>query len=323
MELLLKHWSLDPALAGVAISLLVHAVGLRRRLRAVRRAGHPTRSLQVRALAFYAGLALLVVAIDSPLDYWSRHYLFAHMIQHILLALGAPPLIVIGAPWLPLQRGLPAVGRRWLARVVQSARRKRPVRVLARFLTNPVLAVVSFNAVMLGWHLPYLFDLALRNGWVHVWGEHLSMFVFAMLLWLQVFDSPPLHPRLHPLQRCIATISTNAVMVGLAMTLVLFSNVLYPVYLHQAHAFINASSDQQVAGSALWVCGEFSLAPAVYWNVQRWLASQRSQASEVQDSPWAAFPSPWQRLASRWVNPSPATIESGWRHRSGTRSRHL
>lgn len=311
MDLLFQHWSLDPALVGVGLAAFVHAVGHRRRLRAVRRAGRPVRELQLRAVAFYAGLAVLVIAIDSPIDYWAESYLIAHMLQHILLAFGAPPLIVVGAPWLALRRGLPAPGRLLVARFMQWARQHRRVRAFSRGISHPIVALIAFNAVMVAWHVPYLFDLAERNQMVHVWVDHTSMFATGLLLWVQLLESPPFHPRWHPLQRGLAAFVTNAVMVGVAMTLVLFSHVLYPVYLHQAHTLFNAYADQQIAGSVLWICGEFSLAPTIYWNEQLWFRSQRP--IEAGKRPTWSLVLPWQRQAARWVDPTPAVIESGWR----------
>ena len=107
MSLLFEHWSLDPFLAVVAALAGVHARGLRLRLGAIARAGRPTRPWLGQAGLFYLGLAVLLLAVMSPIDYWSDDYLTLHVVQHILLSFIAAPLIVLGAPWLPLLRGCP------------------------------------------------------------------------------------------------------------------------------------------------------------------------------------------------------------------------
>lgn len=313
MDVLTRHWSFDPFLPAACLAALVYAIGQRRRLAAIRRAGRPVGEWRLRGLAFYAGLVALALAIDSPVDYWADKYLFAHMLQHVLLGFIAPPLIVLGAPWLPLRRGLPSPARRLLARAVAAGRKQRFVRGLTRGLTNPVLAFLLFNGAMVAWHLPYLYDVALQNRTVHIWAEHASMFAFGMLLWLQVLDSPPFHPRFTALGREALTVGTNAIMVGIAMTLVLFSHSLYPVYAHQSHVILSQFSDQQVAGSTLWACGEVTLAPTLYWNIQLWLRRQHRSGTALGE------PAPWLRMLHRWHDPTPEMVELGWRPARGRR----
>lgn len=315
MNVLLLHWSFDPVLVGVCLAAVIHAIGQRRRFAALHRAGRSLAEWRLRGLSFYAGLVALAVAIASPVDYWSDKYLFAHMLQHVLLGFIAPPLIVIGAPWLALRRGLPSALRRVLARAVASGRKQRSVRGLCRVLTDPIVAFVLFNGAMVAWHFPALFDMALRNQVVHIWGEHSTMFAFGMLLWLQVLESPPFRPRFTAGGREVLTVGTNAVMVGLAMTLVLFSHALYPVYAHQAHVILSQYSDQQVAGSTLWACGEVTLAPTLYWNIQLWLRGQARSGGKFPISEAA----PWLRLSQRWRDPSPEAVEYGWRPARGRR----
>ena len=105
MSYLVDNWSLDPFVVVVAVIVAVHEAGLanlRRRSRPDR-----VRARRLRSLFFYSGLALLLIAVMSPIDYWANDYFFVHMIEHILIAFFAPILIVAGAPWLPLVHGLP------------------------------------------------------------------------------------------------------------------------------------------------------------------------------------------------------------------------
>lgn len=325
MNLIVQHWTLDPFLAFAMLGAVVYGVGLRRRLGAVRRAGRRIRHWLLRAAAFYGGLVALVVAIDGPVDYWSDTYLFAHMLQHLLLAFTAPPLIVVASPWLELRRGLPSPARTGLARGLQAGRRSPTLRRAARVVSDPLLAFLAFNAAMVAWHLPGPFDLGLRNGAVHIWAEHGTLFGFAMLLWLQLLDSPPLHPRWPTLMREATALGTNAVMVGIAVTLVLLSHPLYSAYQGLHHVMFSQYSDQQVAGGTLWVCGELSLAPTIYWNIVVWLRAQQPRpSSRTQALP--AEVSPWARAEQRWRQPPAELVELGWlarrqKLRYGTRGR--
>ncbi len=303
MHAVLTHWSYDPFLIVVLVVAAVHARGLRARLRAISRAHRPVRSWWGQAVLFYLGLLTLLVAVLSPIDYWSDYYLSVHMVQHLLLAFVAPPLIVLGAPWLPILRGLPRDVRRALGRLAQ--RTSAPTRTAPELASAPpgwsagwrALAtlrrgaawpwtwVIAFNAMMVLWHVPVVYDLALNNQTVHVWGEHGSFFGLGIALWLQVFGSYPLRPALPGYQRVVVLFLTNAVMVGVAMTLVLFTHVLYSYYLHlPGHTFAGVEADQQIAGTILWGCGEVSLGPAVYHSLHAWLRSnERSSVTVLSD----------------------------------------
>jgi len=228
-----------------------------------------------------------MVAIASPIDYWSDQYLTAHVIQHILLSFVAAPLIVLGAPWLPVLRGLPAPMRRGFGRLAQKTQATQktqsghgsgpasgpvaaPARGLRYLLSRPLTSVLLFNVTMVFWHLPGPFDLALRNDSVHIWLEHGSFFGLGIALWLQVFGSYPLRPLLDGPRRVLVLVGTNAVMVLVAMTLVMFTHDLYPWYA-QGHTLAQQDADQQIAGSILWVCGEITFLPSILFTVTAWL----------------------------------------------------
>ena len=273
-----QHWSYDPFILVVAVIAAVHGRGLRKHLHAIGKSGRPTRPWIGQAFIFWGGLVVLLLAVVSPVDYWSDSYLSAHVVQHILLAFVAPPLIVLGAPWVPLLRGLPRSVARVYGRLLRLSRGKRPVAgrpvwgaiaALRRFAAHPATAVVAFNVDMLFWHLPGPFDLAANNQTIHIWLEHGSFFGLGLCLWLQIFGSYPFRPALAPVGRIAALIASNVTMVIIAMTMVMFTHDLYPAYAGRGAAA--QATDQQIAGAILWVCGEITFLPSILYTVTRWL----------------------------------------------------
>ncbi len=107
----LTQWSFDPFVIVVAVIVVWHEVGLAH----LARRSRPVRTVERRrrSFYFYGGLAVLLLAVVSPIDYWADDYFFAHMIEHILIMFFAPILIVAGAPWLPLVHAFPVPVRRW------------------------------------------------------------------------------------------------------------------------------------------------------------------------------------------------------------------
>jgi putative membrane protein len=147
---ILDNWSFDPFVIIVAVVVGWHEIGLYRL--AKRSRPERTRERRIRSLWFYAGLLVLLLAVDSPIDYWSDSYFMVHMVQHLLLMFAAPSLVVAGAPGQPLLDGLPGRSGQAVTRSVLAGDWSRPLRAVWRFLTGPVVAVVLFNLAMVGWH---------------------------------------------------------------------------------------------------------------------------------------------------------------------------
>src|ERR1700689_3763487 len=262
MHYILDNWSFDPFLVIVAIVVVWHEIGLWRLARRSR--PERTRERRIRSLWFYSGLAVLLIAVDSPIDYWSSSYFIVHMVQHLLLMFAAPSLVVAGAPGQPLLDGLPGRSGQAVTRSVLAGGWWRPIRAVFRFVTGPVVAVVIFNAVMVLWHLPVLFDLAENNQLVHIWLMHSSFFLAGVLFWLQFIPSPPFRSRMPLLGRAAALLATNVVMIFIAMSLSIFathwSNAPYD---HVPGVTRPGFADQQIGAAILWVCGDFWALPTI------------------------------------------------------------
>src|ERR1700684_4354364 len=135
MNYLTAHWSFDPFLIGALALVGWHEIGLTRLARRAR--PERTRERRRRSFWFYGGLVVLLLAVESPIDYWADDYFFVHMIQHLLLMFAAPTLVVAGAPWQPLLDALPRRFGHGATRSVLRGGWSRPLRACGRALLAP------------------------------------------------------------------------------------------------------------------------------------------------------------------------------------------
>jgi len=269
MSPVLSHWSASwPALIAYAAVAGAHLAGLLRLLR--RHARLPAgRSAVIReAAVFHGGLLVALLALVSPVGYWSAVYVWVRAIQDLALAIVAPGLIVLGAPWPALASCL---GRPGATR--ESGGGDGP----AWWLRWPVAAVVAFNVIWLAWHVPALFDRVPADPAAAA-AEYALYLGAGMLFWLQVIGSRPWSPSGAPLRRAALLIGTVVADTVLGMVLVFGSGVLYPVYANAAHHVMTVVDDQQLAGAVLWMG---MLPPAIVAAVAvlvRWLNEEESRA---------------------------------------------
>ncbi|HUY46955.1 MAG TPA: cytochrome c oxidase assembly protein [Streptosporangiaceae bacterium] len=281
MSYLVDHWSFDPFLIIVIILVAWHEIGLARLARRSR--PERTRQRRLRSLAFYGGLAVLLITVESPIDYWSDDYFFVHMLQHLLLMFAAPTLVVAGAPWQPLLDALPGRAGRSVTAAALRDGWSRSLRAVAGFLLRPWVAVALFSLVMLAWHLPALYDLAEQNQIVHIWLMHGSFFIVGVLFWLQFIPSPPFRRRMPLMAQAAALVVTNVVMWVLAMSLSIFSQASwYSVYNHLPGVTLPPFADQQIGAAILWVCGDVWAIPALIYVLRRVVDEDGSVGAAVE-----------------------------------------
>jgi putative membrane protein len=277
---LTQHWSFDPFLIVAIVVVGWHEIGLAKLARRSR--PDRTRQRRLRSLWFYAGLIVLLLAVQSPIDYWSDDYFFVHMIQHLLLMFGAPTLIVAGAPWQPLLDALPGRLGQDATREMLTGGWSRPLRAAAGWLLRPWVSVAAFNLVMLCWHVPAMFDLAERNSAVHIWLAHGSFFAAGVLFWLQFIESPPFHRKMPLTSQAVALIGTNVLMWLVAMAMGILTSVSwYPVYNHIPGVTLPPFADQQIGAGILWICGDFWAIPTLIFVMRKLIAEDGGISSAV------------------------------------------
>jgi putative membrane protein len=280
MRTVFHHWSFDPFLIVVIGLVCWHEIGLARLARRSR--PERTRQRRRRSFVFYTGLAVLLIAVESPIDYWSGDYFYVHMIEHLLLMFAAPTLVVAGAPWQPLLGGLPGKLGQDATREVMTGRWARPLRAIGGFMLRPWVSIIFFNVVMVFWHLPGPFDLSERNQAVHIWLAHGSFFIAGVLFWLQFIDSPPFRIKMTPLGQATSLLVTNSFMWVLAMAMgFLTSTSWYSVYDHVPGVTLPAFADQQIGAGILWICGDFWAIPTMIFVVRKLMAEDGSVSAAV------------------------------------------
>jgi putative membrane protein len=260
LQAALASWSVPwiPTLA-IALTTLVYLRGWY----LLRCAGFPLLP-SWRLWAFLAGLFALWVALASPMDVFNSWLLTAHMIQHMVLMMIAPPLILLGAPLIPLVRGMPVFAAREFAGPFLNWKMAQR---LGQFLTQPVFALVLMGIVMLGWHVPALYELAVRSPAWHQF-EHACFFITSLIFWwpvIQPWPSRSQWPRWAMVPYLVVADLQNTL---LSATLVFADRVLYPSYAEAPRVFgLSAREDQAAAGAIMWVIVAF-LVPAMLIAVQ-------------------------------------------------------
>lgn len=275
-------WSFDPwmllALTSAGFVYLRGFVALR--------GEHRDRFGPGRAAAFVAGLAVVFVAVASPLDALADLLLQAHMVQHWLLMMVAPPLIWLGAPAVPLLRGLPAG---WLHDGLGPLLARPLVRRSLRGAVHPAFATGLLAIVVIVWHVPDAYELALRSTFWHD-VEHACFFWSALLFWHPVLAPWPSRRVLPPVAVLMQLVAFM-LFGGVFSAIFAFSTrVIYPAYASAPRlAGVSAIADQNAAGAFMWLAGSLPMLIAAFILLVSWLgAPSGSRQSRARPAPRAA-----------------------------------
>ena len=243
------RWPFDPTVyAGLLALFLGHALLARSASDAGRK----------HTVYFLLGLFTLWVALETPIDPISDVYLdTVHMLQHVLLAFVAPPLLLLG-----LSAGMVA----------------KLVRIPGlRALAEPIPAQVIAAVVMIAWHFPVLYELTLRNEDIHIL-EHLTFIASGVVLYWPIIEATSAHARwnMSPGARLVYMLLATLPQDGVALALI-FSRTTFYAFYEEAPRLIagyTALIDQTIAGAVLMIFGKVTLGVAAAAVFFRWFGAE-------------------------------------------------
>ena len=237
------EWNAEPL---QIVPTVVVALLYLRRTRSLKRRGQPVDGW--RQFLFWLGIGLVVIALNSPVDaLGEEHFLFIHMVQHVILGDLAPLCFVAGLTG-PVLRPVLAL---------------RPVERL-RFLTHPLVALPLWTLDLYVWHIPFLYDAALHNNAIHAL-EHFCFFTAGGLMWSPVLETLPA-PAWFGTGWKLGYIALVRMIETVLGNVFIWSNsAFYSVYKHSQLWGISAVRDQNLAGVVMMAEGGFVTLGALAW----------------------------------------------------------
>ena len=258
--------SVDPIALCAIVAAFVYA-SADRSVRGAR--GRP--APRARRTAFYAGLAVVVLALTGPIDASVESSFSMHMVQHLLLTMVAAPLLLLGAPLTLALAVWPRASRRSFVRVLHSGP--------ARFVSNPLVAWTSFFAVLWMAHLTGLYEASLRSTGIHA-GEHLAFLAAALVFWAPIVRADPSPSVLSYPAKILYLFVAMPAMALLGLTIVSARQVLYPTYA-TAEGVARALADQRTAGAIMWAGTMILIVPALGVVLWEWMSADEREARRV------------------------------------------
>jgi len=262
LRAILASWS--PPI-GISVAVAFVAAVYARGWYAIR-ATRPNCFTAWRLTAFLVGMLVLWLSIGSPIDALADALLSAHMVQHLLLVSVVPLLIVLGAPVVPLLRGLP----RWAVKTVLRPFFVSPfLRRVGRFLIAPIVAWLAMNLVLLIWHVPAAYDYALQHEYCHDF-EHVCFLATSLVFWWVIVHPWPSQIQTSRWVLLLYLMSADIVNTALSAVLAFCDKPVYSFYITGPNPFhVSPLSDQVLGAVIMWVIGSFAfLIPAILITIQ-------------------------------------------------------
>ena len=265
-------WDAAVVAALVAAGAL-HLFGMRRLSR------QGARIRRAETVAFWVGWTAILAAVAPPLDRLATLRFSAHMAQHELLMLIGAPLLIVSRPIVPWLWALPGT---WRRRVGPSPHARR-VTAVWRWLTLPAVAWALHGATVWIWHIPVLYELAVRNEALHAF-QHATFVATAVFFWWGLVYGR--YGRL-AYGASVLFVFTTSIHTGVLGALFTFSGApFYPLYASRAAADgIDALADQQLAGLYMWIPAGFVLGLFGLALMLSWLAESERRATLGRPSP--------------------------------------
>jgi putative membrane protein len=254
------RWPIHPStVIGSAVFLWLYFMGIGP-WRMKYNWGKPAPIMQ--PVMFTTGVVIIITSLNGPLHELADNFLFsAHMIQHLLLTLVMPPLLLAGSP-------------DWLLKALIRKTTGMPV---ARALTHPLIAFGIYNIVFAGWHMPLFYEWALENHNVHIL-EHLMFMVSAVMVWWPVMNPVPELVRMQTPVRLLYLFALSIPMSIVSALITLSENVQYTWYEAAPRVMgLSALEDQQLGGLIMWVPGALVFWFAISIIFFRWAHSENRE----------------------------------------------
>ncbi|MGH7641813.1 MAG: cytochrome c oxidase assembly protein [Candidatus Dormibacteria bacterium] len=232
-----------------------------------------------RAASFYAGVALILFAVEGPINYLASTLFWMHMLEHCIFQMVAAPLLLVGEPLRPWWRALP---KRWTQAVAPRARTfgaSPAPALLGRVLRTPAAGLVALAVTFWTWHVPYIFDLALHNAFLHGF-EFATLLLGGLIYWSMTVDSYPLRRNLTTWPLAGYLVAGTAVMWVVALSLGFSGHPWYADYYNLASrpGGISALNDQQWGAGIAWVPAAIPAEIMLDIAVLQWLRDDERRA---------------------------------------------
>lgn len=258
---ILADWTFRPVPAALLIAAA--AAYLTGVVRVARR--HPARPWPwARTASFLGGLAVIAVALMSAVGHYDRMFFWVHMVQHLMLIMAAPVLLIVGRPLILA-----------LHATRNPAHRRIKAFLRSRFVTAvtwPPFAIAAYVAVVIGTHLTGFNDLAVRSaGWTAT--EQIAYLVSGYLYLLSGFGDEPIRWRLSRPAKMVLILLTMPIDTFTGITLLMTNEPMWPAYAAQNHAFgPDPVTDIQWGGATMWIGGDTIMILLIVSAIFAWIS---------------------------------------------------